>query len=42
MSGKSMDEVKLLLAVVAINACVLGVALLIAYALNKAVRGSGP
>ena len=36
-----MVEVKLVVAVVAINACVLGVAFLIAYALNNAVRGSG-
>jgi hypothetical protein len=36
-----MDELKLLLAVVAINAGVLAVAFLVSYALNKAVRGSG-
>jgi len=36
-----MDELNLLLAVIAVNACVLGVAFLIAYALNRAVRASG-
>ena len=36
-----MDELNLLLAVIAVNACVLGVAFLIAYALNRAVRVSG-
>jgi hypothetical protein len=36
-----MDELKLLLAVIAINVCVLGVAFLVSYALNKSVRASG-
>jgi hypothetical protein len=36
-----MSELELLLAVFAINACVLGAVLWAAYALNKAVRPSG-
>jgi hypothetical protein len=36
-----MDELKLLLAVIAINAGVLGVAFVLSYALNKSVRRSG-
>jgi hypothetical protein len=36
-----MDELKLLLAVIAVNAGVLGVAFLASYVLNKSVRRSG-
>lgn len=36
-----MDEIKLLLAVIAVNAGVLGVVFLISYVLNRSVRKSG-